>query len=340
MSSVSILPRGSAFTRFAMALAITKGDLSDAAEVAAGRWGPMSPAARVAKDVVGAGQLSGASGTWGSELAGGDLSAASMEFFNLVAERSIIGRMAGLRRMPLLTRAISVIGGSTSHWVGGGKPKPISALLFGDTLLPPRKVIALTVVTRELLESSDPAAEGVIRNDLIRAVVDALDVAFADPANAGVADVMPPSITNGVTPSADIQALIRDFSGDLSAAVLLMNPATAVSLSSATNPNIGARGGELVGVPVVTARSVAEGDIALVDPTGIALGEGHAAVRVTTEATVEMLDSSLQQDATDGTGTSLVSLWQSNAVGILAERAINWQTVRPGSVGYIAASSG
>ncbi|MFT2210694.1 phage major capsid protein [Rhizobium giardinii] len=337
MSSVSLAPRGAVFTRYVVALACAKGDHADALEIACARWGTTSPAARVAKAAIGAGQLAG--GTWGNELAG-DLATATAEFFSLVAERSIVGRMAGLRRMPLLTRAISVIGGSTAHWVGGGKPKPISALLFGDTLLPPRKVIALTVVTRELLESSDPAAEGVIRNDLIRAVVDALDVAFADPANAGVADVMPASITNGVTPSADLQALIRDFSGDLSAAVIVMNATTAVSLSSATHPNITARGGELIGLPVIISRSVAEGDIALVDPTGIAVGEGHAGLRVTTEASVEMLNSSLQQDATDGTGTSLVNLWQANAVGLLAERAINWQVARPGSVGYIAASSG
>ncbi|WP_244564478.1 phage major capsid protein [Rhizobium sullae] len=297
----------------------------------------MSPAARVAKDAIGAGQLAG--GSWGNELAG-DLATATAEFFQLVAERSIIGRMAGLRRMPLLTKAISVIGGSTAHWVGQGKAKPITAMVFGDTFLPSRKVIALTVITRDLLESADPAAEGVLKTDLLRAVVDALDSAFVNPANAGIADVMPASITNGLTPSADLEALVSDFAGDLSAAVFVMNPATAVSLSSADRPNIGARGGELFGVPVVTSRNVAEGDITLADPTGIALGEGTAAVRITTEATIEMKDSAPTQDATTGTGTVLVNLWQANAAGIVAERAVNWQVARPGSVAYIAAGSG
>ncbi|MGI0528007.1 phage major capsid protein [Rhizobium giardinii] len=337
MSSVSLAPKGSAFVRFAMALAITKGDVSDAFEVAAGRWGPMSPAARVAKAAIGAGQLAG--GSWGDELAG-DFAAATAEFFQLVAERSIIGRMAGLRRMPLLTRTIAVIGGSTAHWVGEGKPKPVTSMVFGDALLPARKVIAIAITTRELLESADPAAEGVIRNDLLRAVVDALDTAFVDPANAGIADVMPASIVNGLTPSADLESLVADFAGDLSAAVFVMNSATAVSLSSADRPNIGARGGELVGVPVVTSRNVAEGNIVLADPTGIALGEGTAAVRITTQATVEMKDSALTQDATTGTGTTMVSLFQTNAVGIIAERAVNWDVARPGSVSFIAASSG
>ncbi|CAN7518210.1 phage major capsid protein [Pararhizobium sp. LjRoot235] len=291
------------------------------------------------KDAIGAGQLGGGSGTWGSELAG-DLATASMEFFNLVAERSIIGRMAGLRRMPLLTRAISVIGGSTAHWVGEGKPKPVSAMIFGDSLLPSRKVIALSIVTRELLESSDPAAESVIRTDLVRAMTDALDGAFIDPANAGVADVMPASVVNGLTPSADLPGLVADFGGDLGSAVFVMNPATAAGLSSADRPNIGARGGEMLGVPTICSRNVPEGVIVLVDPSGVALGEGTAAVSISTSASVEMLDSSLQQDATDGTGTTMVNSWQANAVGILAERAINWQVARPGSVGFIAASSG
>ncbi|ANK84169.1 phage capsid family protein [Rhizobium sp. N1314] len=338
MSAVSLAPRGSTFVRCAMALALAKGDMVHAAEIAAGRWGLMSPAARVAKAAVEAGQLGGGSGTWGSELAA-DLATATVEFFQLVAERSIVGRMAGLRRMPLLTRSISVVGGSTAHWVGEGKPKPVSALVFGDALLPSRKIIALCVCTRELLESSDPAAEGVIKTDLVRAVADALDSAFIDPSNAGIADVVPASITNSVTQSADLEALVSDFAGDLSAAVFVMNPATAVSLSSADRPNIGARGGELSGVPVITSRNVAEGNIVLADPTGIALGEGSADLRVTTEATVEMLDNGLTQDATEGTGTSLVSLWQTNAAGLLAERAINWAVARPGSVGYIAGGS-
>jgi len=49
-----------------------------------------------------------------------------------------------------------------------------------------------------------------------------------------------------------------------------------------------------------------------------------------------MLDSALQQDATNGTGASLVSLWQTNCVGLRAEREITWKLRRAAGASYIS----
>jgi hypothetical protein len=70
--------------------------------------------------------------------------------------------------------------------------------------------------------------------------------------------------------------------------------------------------------------------LALIDPEGIALGEGTVDVRVSTEASIEMLDSALQQSTVEPvTGAATVSLWQTNAAGILATASANWEAVRP-----------
>jgi hypothetical protein len=54
------------------------------------------------------------------------------------------------------------------------------------------------------------------------------------------------------------------------------------------------------------------------------------------QASLEMLDSSMVQDGTAGTGTSLVSLWQNGLVGILAQREITWKLRRSTAVQYIS----
>jgi hypothetical protein len=58
------------------------------------------------------------------------------------------------------------------------------------------------------------------------------------------------------------------------------------------------------------------------------------------EASVEMLDSSLTGESapgvTNGTAASTVSLWQTNSVGFLAERTINWAARRSTAVAYLS----
>ena len=63
--------------------------------------------------------------------------------------------------------------------------------------------------------------------------------------------------------------------------------------------------------------------------------EGGVAVDMSREASLEMLDASLQQDGTAGTGASLVSLWQSNLVGLRAERELNWMRRSASAVAYL-----
>jgi hypothetical protein len=49
-----------------------------------------------------------------------------------------------------------------------------------------------------------------------------------------------------------------------------------------------------------------------------------------------MDDNPQTQDGTTGTGTSLVSLWQTNMLGLRAEREITWKLVRAAAVQYLS----
>jgi hypothetical protein len=66
----------------------------------------------------------------------------------------------------------------------------------------------------------------------------------------------------------------------------------------------------------------APGTLALIDPTGIAIGDEGVELSSSDQATVEMADDA------DGSG-SVVSLWQVGCVGLLIRRLINWRMMRP-----------
>lgn len=329
MTAVTLGPRGLDFTRAIIAKALER-DVGEAARFAAARWGENSAPAMLCRSAV----AGGATGSgWASTLASSE--GAATEFFAQVAQRTVIGRMSGLRRVPAQVRLLDQTGGFGASWTAEGAATPISAATFASTVMRPLKVTAATVVTEELLRDGSAESERLIRADLIRAMSEAIDLAFLDPDNAGVADEKPASIVNVIASSSpagtiaptgtvadDLEALIADFSGDLTMAYFVCKPDYAAALSGADRPNIGARGGELLGIPVLTSRS-APGGLILVDPTRIAVVDDGGAVKVSREATVEMEDAP-SGDSLTPTATTAVSLWQVNAVGIAAMRAINW----------------
>ena len=326
--------KGMTFARAAIAVALAEGSKSAASEIAAARWGATSPATAYLKSAVGA----GTSDTWRPESSP---YSASAEFFAAAFERSIAGRLAGLRRVPFLTRMVNLADATQASWVAEGAAVPISAAALDFSALPPLKVAAMTVCTLEALRETSGLAEATLRADLLRAVTDALDAAFLDPTNAGVPDAKPASITNGA-PSTDmsstwdaedlVYALVDGFEGDLASAVVAVNPKTAALLHSPLKlPNLGARGGDVAGIPAVVSRGMPLGEVALIDPLGIAYAGGSGEIKVSTEATVEM-DDAPTADATTPTATQSVSLWQSHAAALGCSAFANWRTIREGYV--------
>lgn len=268
-------------------------------------------------------------------------------FMELVRPRSLIDRILGMRQVPANTSMLKVTGGPSASWVGQGRPKPASAMAFGRETMELTKIVCgPIVVTQELVRAAGATADMAFAHELARGVAQFGDRAFIDSSYGPVTGVSPGSITFGIVPiassgntlaavRADMKALFAGFvenDGQLDTAVLVMHPRTALALALLTDsgspvfPNIGPRGGSIVGVPAFTtsaceaAGSPGETSMVLFDPGQVLLvDDGDLSVRSARHATVEM------DDAPEGGATSLVSLWQHGLQALLVERAINWR---------------
>ena len=267
---------------------------------------------------------------------------------------SVMSRLTAVRRAPMRTRLVGMSQGATASWVGEGMPKPLSHAAFtSGTTLMPRKVVATAVVSTELARATSPDAERLLLTDLIAATAQATDQAFLDPDNDGSTDDRPASITNGgpiiessgSTPAAidaDLQSAVDQLvahGSTLADAVWIMPPRIATALASmrgndgaVSYPTINARGGTLLGIPVLTSASIATAasptvhSIVLVDQDGVLVSdEDRATLSVGRHAALEMSDSP------EGGATKLVSLWQNNLVALRAERFVSWAARREGA---------
>lgn len=357
------VPRGTGFTRYAMALAASKGNLMQAVEIARKNWHDSTPEVEnVLKAAVSAGTTTDSA--WAKPLV--EYQNLASEFIELLRPQTIIGRIDGLRRVPFNVKMPSQTSGSTVGWVGEGKPKPVSALAFDTVQLGFSKAAGIVVLTDELVRFSNPSAEQLVRSDLIAQMSQFLDHDFIDPDKAASANVSPASVTNGITPvtasgttaddlRADVKKLFGNFiSKNLSpaGAVWVMRPTLALSIGLMTNslgqpefPGIGMNGGTFFGLPVIVSENIpanagsgspvtGDGDrIVLIKASEILLADDGG---VTLDASRE---ASLQLDSAPTAGAqSLVSLWQNNMVAIRAEREINWARRRNEAVGYIDAA--
>lgn len=352
--------KGISFARLAIAMAVGGDDHETAARIAALRWGEKSLAHEVLtrggpqflreKANIPAGSTQ--SGGWAEILV--NFEGAAAEFFSLVRERSLLGRIPGLRRVPLRTRLIGIASGFSAAWVGEGQAKPVSKGAFTQETLVGRKVSSLTVVTDELLDSADPASERVIRDDMVNAMAATIDESFINPANAGVANVEPASIAYGAAVDAAtgtstddlrdaVTFAIGQFDGDLTRAVLVGRPElfAHMGLQSAFQiEQLGARGGSLGGIPAIATTALpldagGKQQLVLVDPDSVAFGEEGMDLRTSRKGTIQVADNPTGS-TTDPTGTaSVISLWQCNSSGILAEKTIGWQLARSGGVRVI-----
>lgn len=345
--------KGIEFARFAMALGAAKGIKSEAYEIAKNRFGENSDVTTSLKAAVAAGTTTDP--TWAAPLVDTYQRFAG-DFLEFLRPQTIIGKFGtggipSLRRIPFNVSIAGQTSGGTAGWVGEGAPKPLTKFDFNDVNLRWAKVAAIAVITEELLRFSNPSAEALVRDQLAAAVVERLDIDFVNPAKAAVANVSPASITNGVTPiassgtdidaiRADIKAVMQSYlTANVSptSAVWIMPAMVALSLSLMTNPlgqaefaNITMTGGSFNGMPVIVSDYVPAGTVILANASDIFLADdGTVTIDASREASLQMNDA-----PTAGASTS-VSLWQTNSVGIRAERYINWQKRRASAVAVL-----
>lgn len=351
---------GIEFARYAIAVAAGRGSKLESIEFARSRYPDNESIVNTLKASVSAGSTSG----WGSELT--DPASFTQDFIDFLRPQTIIGQMSGFKSVPFNVRVNGASSGTSAQWVGEGKAKPLTQMGFANVTLGTTKLAAISVLTDELIRNSTPSAETIVRDDLAAAIIAEMDSSFIDPTFAGTAGVSPASVSYGVeaiasagvTPAkvrTDLKSLWSTFiAANLApaAAHFVMNGTTALALSLMTEsngqrsfPDITVSGGKLMGVPVVVSEHVggivdsANGPVGnylfLADASNIFLADdGQVTLDVSDQASLDM-NNAPTGDATSGTGSSLVSLWQTNSIALRAERYVNWKKRRDSAVAYL-----
>lgn len=346
-------PKGQDFTRFVKSLALSRGNPMQAVEIAkAAGYG--NRVETVLKAAVAAGTTTSA-----DFAALVEPQLMTSEFIELLRPQTILGKLSGVRNVPQNIRIPRATSGTTANWIGEGKPAPVTNAAFSDLEVGAHKLGAIAVFTEDLLRRSEPAAEALVRDDLIATCVQAVDAAFITSANAGVAGVKPASVANGATSAAASGTAAAQVRDDVKAAygamvaanqpiasgVWIMHPTTALALSMMTNATTGLRefpginfvdGGTFEGLPVVISTNVPGEpvggyDVVLAVQNEILVAEGGLAIDASREASLEF-DSAPTHDAATPTAASLVSLWQTGSVAVKAIRGITWTRRRPTAV--------
>jgi HK97 family phage major capsid protein len=365
------LPKGTGFTRFVMAMAAAKGNMMHAERLAE----QFKDTPEVAVVIKAMSYLGGSSGddiamktavaagttsdtTWAGPLV--QYQDMQSEFIELLRPQTILGRLDQLRRVPFNVRLPRQSSGASSQFVGEGLPAPVNKPAFDNVTLPWAKASTIVVISAELSRMSNPAAEGIVRQDLLDGCAQYLDKRLVDPAYAGVANVSPASLTNGVVPTqatgatlaavdADVRAVMTTFANaehNLAAGVWIMSASLAIRLSlmrttmdNPAFPGLSIKGGEFYGLPVIVSNnntgSGSPGDqfLILVDQREVLLADdGQMLIDVSTEASVQM------NDAPSAGAQSLVSLWQNGLLGVKVDRWIYWTKRRSTAVQFIDAA--
>jgi len=343
------VPIGTAFVRAACALLSCNGNRHEAAQYADQRWRDSTPEVSLyLKAAVAPGTTTDA--TWAAPLVNTGI---SNEFIELLRPATILGKIRGLREVPFNTKVPSQRAGGTYGWAGEAKPKPVTKLAFTSTTLPVNKVAGIIVLTEELVRLSNPKAEDLVRRDMIAGIAQFLDNQFIDPAVALVAGVNPASITNGAptaaattNPLADIMGLINHFATNnisVDGLTFILSAANALSLSFRTNldgspefPGLSINGGNYKGLQFITSNTAGANIVALQPDLILYADDGGVTIDASREASLQM-DSAPASPA-DAT-TVYVSLWQTNNVGLRAERFITWLKANPNAVKYLTATN-
>jgi HK97 family phage major capsid protein len=368
---------GQGFTRMVMAIAHSKGQMNVAANIAR-RWEREQPEIHAileaqAKtgskltDVLGLQRAVVAAGTttdptWAQPLVWADNLVS--EFIEFLRPQTIMGRL-NLRPVPFNVRMPRQTTGALAQWVGEGQSKPVGKLDFDAITIPWAKMALIIVITQELARFSNPAAEMLVRDELIAAMAEFKDLQFIDPAIAPIAGIRPGSITHGLPPevvipssgttfaaiNADVQNLLINMAANnmpMTRPVWIMSPAARIVLAGTRTafdvpayPTLGSptagTAGTFFGYPVIESNNMAT--VAGTPPTSSIILVDQAEIFYASDNGVDIetsTEASIQLDSAPATPpTPLVSFWQQNLVGVKAEEFNYWLRRRDYAVGMI-----
>lgn len=271
----------------------------------------------------------------------------SGEFIDLLRAQTLLGtigaRMLSFAGAPGIKIPRQTAGASGTWLDGEASAIPVKALAFDAVNLTPKKMGTITVVSRELIERSDPSALSIIRDDLVASAATAMDQTFCGGSAAGSGS--PAGIFNGSSTltasnqsntltdaTADMLSLLSKVAGTEQIPgpfVWAMNTLLLTTLQFMRDAN-GAyafrdelNSGMLAGYPVVVSDAAASADrIMLLAPNQILVANGMApTLDLSTEATIHR--ETVPADNLNA-ATPVQSLWQTDSVGFRMLLETDW----------------
>ncbi|RYF73439.1 MAG: phage major capsid protein [Comamonadaceae bacterium] len=346
--------KGQNYTRIVIAKALARMNDTNPVFEATRRWGETNP---TLVNIIKANEVPGGgtgAGEWGRELVAVN-NQYTGDFIEFLYGATVYDKLP-LRQAPANVMIKGQDGAATAYWVGESKAIPATTADFFDVTLTRLKVAALAVISNELIKDSSPAAEQLVRDALVNASGQRVDMTFLSAA-AGVPGVSPAGLLNGVTAIAsagddadglrtDIKRLYAGFLAAKNATglQLVTSPTLAKSIQLMNNalgqsdfPGINTGGGSLLGDAVVTGDNVNPAWLILLKPSDIyRIGDTGVEVSVSREAMIEQ--STAPTGATDtpvAASQAMTSMFQSESTAIKVVRPINFAKRRASPVAYV-----
>lgn len=277
----------------------------------------------------------------------------AVNFGQAVIELSVLSRL-GVRRFPPNRRIMSSSTPAIAGIVTEGSAIPVVKGGWSADQITPVKLGAITVASKEALD--DPGAEEALSADLLSATVVGMDAVSLS--TAGLLDSTS-VIDSSVASLAELDTALRDAIDALTASGNQAKTSSYVmpawlggrlslvrgSGGAPAYPEIGALGGRLCGIPVLTYESTEftsdGGQILLIDGAQVALSdEASARVEVARSAMVEMSSTPTGNSITPTAATiNLVSMFDNDTIALRAVLRTGWLVRRVGAVQVIAGVS-
>lgn len=271
-----------------------------------------------------------ADGSWAGDMA--DVGGVAAGFIESIRPRSVFYSMVEMANVfPLDTRVLATAALEFTGPTAEGAWLPVVAGSFDVTTLTPRKTGGIVVLSKELIDATDPASFAVLRREVQRAAIAAVDTTFLDVA------------LDGITPDTagdlldDVETMLNAV-GNAGAGTLLFVAGQKMAARMATTrdtngarlfPEMGANGGQVVGLEVIVSDRIDPDTLALIDASGFAVNEGTVTVDLARAATLKMATNP------DGDGTENVSMFQTNTVAMRVIAVFGLEAARADAVAAI-----
>lgn len=346
------------YAKQAHALFMCGGSRADASNYVKEVWGDdlmakvfRLPASVVQKAAVDTGTSTTAG--WAAELV--QVNQAASAYIDALRAMSVVARFPGMQMSFGGYGSIQIprnAGPSTGAWVGENNGIKVDAIAFDNITLAPLKNANIITATNELLSRSDPAALGIIRDDIVRGIATSIDVKFCS-GDAAVAGVSPAGLQSfDGSPDTSAGATLDNITSDLrglidamlsvnmpmTRPVWIMNPVN-VNFLRFIRDGLGTYAfkdeiaqGTIVGYPYLESTSMATTEIMLVDASQVIIASEMAPmISISEDASLHMEDTDPAEDV-GGATTPVASMFQMDAVAIRAKSTLDWNVRHDGAV--------